>query len=458
MYIYVHAGSPDTTMEGKHFRFTRPYPPMDKDRPGELGWQFTKQNLSLKHATPPTQVSNTTPITQQPRPITTPINLNNSKLLSLPQELRLIIYHYVLTDPSNPNQTVEISRQPLSPVKSSLRFPNPAIQFTISPPRNSPINTALLRVNSAIYNEALPVLYHSIRFAVVDLQGIFPLFLNSLPDANRALMRYAKLRIPASLYDVDMFPDPPVATLLFHWALTCAQVAKVEGLWDVEVEGLRGIFEGGGRLERGLLGPLARMKVKKVFCGGEAVDAERRLEAVGDRLKLQDAERRLVRGEDGDEKEDVVEGGAEEGKQIAMPSSSTSDESTPPADNTDSSLSSNPPATTIVTNVITSNNNNHQPRIYEDDPPPYTSPTDWDITSLDWDVTSFYSPTSPSPSSPLFPASPTSTDMSEGIMVSSPVSFDAFSSDGEMMWDELNSSGGGSGDAERGEGEERHGV
>ncbi|KAF1956920.1 hypothetical protein CC80DRAFT_491788 [Byssothecium circinans] len=182
-------------------------------------------------------------------------------LLSLPKELRLEIWTYVLTDPSVLHLAVEITRAPLSPSKSSLRFPNPQLFTSLRPARNAPIGFNLLLANKFIYDEALPILYGSVKFAPLDLEGIFPLFLDTLSPYGRSLIKHVKLRVPTTIYDIDLFGDP--SSCLFHWAVTCAQVAKVEKLQDVEVEGFD--HHESKRVRSGILNPLVKMKAKKIF-------------------------------------------------------------------------------------------------------------------------------------------------------------------------------------------------
>ena len=109
------------------------------------------------------------------------------------------------------------------------------------------------------------MLYRSVSFAPEDHQGIFPLWLDSLSTFARSLIRSIKLHVPQQIYDTDIFGDPAVP--LFHWAVTCAQVAKLSGvLRKVEVEGLR--IESAGlsqKVRRSVLFPLCKIKTQKVF-------------------------------------------------------------------------------------------------------------------------------------------------------------------------------------------------
>lgn len=322
-------------------------------------------------------------------------------ILSLPKELRLEIWTYVLTDPSVPDLAAEITRQPLSPSKSSLRFPHPHIQVTLNPSRNAPINLALLRANRLIYEECLPMLYTSVRFAPLDLEGLFPLFLDTLPAYNRSLIRHARLRIPSAIYDIDLFGDP--STYLFHWAVTCAQVAKVENLRDVEIDGFE---EHESRsVARGILNPLAKMKAAKIFRGINRERAKVGLLGAEADLLYQ-ALRRVQAQSDGD--------GAERTGNV-LQTRGSNDSDPIPISSVDETPS--PSATTSDSNDMNSAqqpNSPQQPRnehtttfppaYPDDDPPPYSA--DWDIVSVDSvdSSTSDNAPSSPSSSSSSSPS------------------------------------------------------
>jgi hypothetical protein len=189
-----------------------------------------------------------------------------SHLLSLPKELRLEIWKWTLTDPSVPNLVANIGRdQTKARRDSATGVVIPRVMTWLQPGRNCPIGMGLLRTNRFIYEEALPLLYRSVRFAPADHQGIFPLFLDSLSPYARPLIRHIKLHVPRQIYDIDFFGAP--AGSLFHWAVTCAQIAKLEGqLIDVEIEGLwfdsQSVNE---KTKSSILNPLCKIKTKKVF-------------------------------------------------------------------------------------------------------------------------------------------------------------------------------------------------
>jgi hypothetical protein len=201
-----------------------------------------------------------------------------SHLLSLPKELRLEIWRWTLTDPSVPELVVNIGRDKTKARRDSATgVVIPRVMTWLQPGRNCPINIGLLRTNRFIYEEALPLLYRSLRFAPADHQGIFPLFLDSLSPYARQLIRHVKLQIPRQIYDPDLFGAPTDS--LFHWAITCAQIAKLEGqLRDVEIEGLWfGSQLINEKTKRSILNPLCKIKTKKVFGPNNDDDVERLL-------------------------------------------------------------------------------------------------------------------------------------------------------------------------------------
>lgn len=185
-------------------------------------------------------------------------------LLSLPKELRLEIWKWTLTDPSVPDLTVNIGRKKnISYYLTARGTVVPLIATWLHPTRNCTIGPNILRANRFIYEEALPLLYHSVKFSLADHQGIFPLWLASLSPYARSLIRYIKLHAPQQVYNVDLFGDPAVP--LFHWAVTCAQVAKLSGqLRAVEVDGLY-LDNMSPKVRRSILHPLCGIKAKKIF-------------------------------------------------------------------------------------------------------------------------------------------------------------------------------------------------
>lgn len=95
---------------------------------------------------------------------------------------------------------------------------------------------------------------------------------------------------------------------LFHWAVTCAQVAKLsDGLRRVEVEGLRIESEGLGRkVRRSVVFPLCKIKARKVFGGEDDSsvgvwwrDAERELQGEMEVRRKQAEVRAVAEAEEG---------------------------------------------------------------------------------------------------------------------------------------------------------------
>ncbi|KAF2791405.1 hypothetical protein K505DRAFT_326892 [Melanomma pulvis-pyrius CBS 109.77] len=182
-------------------------------------------------------------------------------LLSLPKEVRLQIWRHVLTDTSISKLLVGIFREPSSPYK---RHPRPAApKFNVSLRRSVPININLLLANRFIYEEALPVLYSNAKFAPWDLEGLLPLFLDTLSPYARSCVRHIKLYLPSQVTSPTIRLDP--SRPFFNWAITCAQVAKLNGsLHDVEIEGDWSIFEKKAN-RRAILAPLLKIKATKIF-------------------------------------------------------------------------------------------------------------------------------------------------------------------------------------------------
>ncbi|KAF1845343.1 uncharacterized protein K460DRAFT_366220 [Cucurbitaria berberidis CBS 394.84] len=197
--------------------------------------------------------------------------MGHSRLLSLPKELRLEIWRYVLTDPPFGKHVLCICRETPSSSSSSKRFSNslykgsrpaqPQIKTAFQAIQVEPININLLRTNRLVYGEALPILYHSVKFWPQALEGIFPVFLEKLSPFARTHIRHIRLRIQESTFG-NLFP----------WAITCAQVAKLgDSLRVVEVEG-NWPLPGSKCQQHRLLYPLLRIKAPKKFVGDHDVE------------------------------------------------------------------------------------------------------------------------------------------------------------------------------------------
>lgn len=207
----------------------------------------------------------------------------HSPLLCLPKELRLKIWNHVLTDTSISRLYVCISRRLEANRTPSKRYcnslykhtPVPDIEVTFRNPRTELININLLRVSHLIYGEALPVLYRSTTFCLSNFEGIFPIFLDTLSNFAKSHIRYILLDT-RNIHSHD--------SSFINWALTCAQVAKLnESLQLVEIGGSWPIFphlskEKNKRFNLcALLYPLLKIKAPKKFVSDQGLpghDAE----------------------------------------------------------------------------------------------------------------------------------------------------------------------------------------
>lgn len=184
---------------------------------------------------------------------------NKCHLLSLPKELRLEIWKHALVDTSSSDTVTRIVRKPT--FLPHLRSREPELLFTRKS-RQSPIATALLRVSREIYEEALPILYKHSNFMPLDLEGLFPLFLNTISPSARSCIRNITLRVPEQnphSFRYDRFKP------FFHWAVTCAQVAKLnETLRQVTIIGDFSVFHSASN-RRAILYPLLKIKAHKKF-------------------------------------------------------------------------------------------------------------------------------------------------------------------------------------------------
>ncbi|KAF2116114.1 hypothetical protein BDV96DRAFT_598876 [Lophiotrema nucula] len=186
-------------------------------------------------------------------------------LLSLPKELRLEIWKYVLTDTSSDDLVVHIQRLPTTPCYKLERPLPPSFSITHEGRRSASISTSILRTSRFIYEEALPVLYNTTTFYPGDLEGLLPLFLKTLSPFAQSHIRRIKLRVPTEELLLEFQGD--LSRPLFHWAVTCAQVAKLSSsLREVEVCGDISLLEGKPhRRAKGVLHPLCKIKTLKVF-------------------------------------------------------------------------------------------------------------------------------------------------------------------------------------------------
>ncbi|CAO2655833.1 Nn.00g046360.m01.CDS01 [Neocucurbitaria sp. VM-36] len=199
-----------------------------------------------------------------------------SRLLSLPKELRLHIWRCVLTDQFLGERILRIGPKYPGSNSSSKRFSNslckstqtlpPPIKTVFEEPGAAPIHVSLLRTNWLIYEEALPILYHSVKFCPWALGGFLPVFLQQRSPFARSHVRYVKLYIRE-----EALGD------LFSWAITCAQVAKLNDslrLVEIDVDWLLPENE---RVRRRLLYPLLKIKAPKKFVGAHHVEFQEAL-------------------------------------------------------------------------------------------------------------------------------------------------------------------------------------
>jgi hypothetical protein len=211
--------------------------------------------------------------------------LEVSHLLSLPKELRLEIWSNTLTDPTIDNPVFRIHRKLPgcdTPGRRSCNLLHCDSGGQVLPAgtsfdgKRSPPGIDILRTNRFIYEEALPILYRSVRFHPTDLEGILPIFLDKLSPFARSHIRHVKLSINSAFGYYGG---------LFYWAGTCAQLAGLEGLRLLVIEGvLSSIID--RHIRRDILGPLLRVKAPKTFNPVEdarfhelLLEAKRNLEA-----------------------------------------------------------------------------------------------------------------------------------------------------------------------------------
>jgi hypothetical protein len=192
------------------------------------------------------------------------------RLLLLPKKVRQKIWKYALTTPStelvlrieqgrleNKLDAPPVYKRNHFPSKQYVRFP-PFIKTTLEPCSNGPINVSILQTNSFIYEEALPVLYHSVTFAPTSMFGDF---LNTLSMFAKSHIRKVRLQIdyPASSESQE-----------FGWTIICAQTATLPRLKEVQLERSHFMPALFSRDLEKMLMPLLKIKApKKMFRGDE---------------------------------------------------------------------------------------------------------------------------------------------------------------------------------------------
>jgi hypothetical protein len=214
--------------------------------------------------------------------------LGRCPLLSLPTELRLKIYHYLLISDQYP-PTLWIRRgympapfpdPPDTPPASTSRF-IPILETNISPTRRIPLATSLLYTCKDIYNEFLPLLYATITFSPI---GMFDAFLARLLPFATAQIRTVRLLMERFHHE----PEEGVA-----WPVLCAQVKSLVGVKRVEV-----VYRWGGdsreKVVRSLMRELVGMR-GVVFVGVEDKEEEMLIRLLGEVEREVAAEKKMRR-------------------------------------------------------------------------------------------------------------------------------------------------------------------
>lgn len=126
-----------------------------------------------------------------------------SLLLSLPKELRIGMSTFALTEPSMPLLTLHIRREQTSRRTLGKQSPHALhgnkyaekteVETTFENTKHSTIHVNLLQTSHLIYDEALPILYHSIVFYIQDLKSTFPMFLDRISPCAKSRIRHVKL-------------------------------------------------------------------------------------------------------------------------------------------------------------------------------------------------------------------------------------------------------------------------
>jgi hypothetical protein len=199
------------------------------------------------------------------------VDYKSSRLLSLPEKLRLRIWKLVLTNDAAPGSLVlRIKRDDLK-YPAGKRFANSLYKHPISREietsfenrPSSPIGVTLLRANHLIYAEALPILYRAVSFCPFHLEGIFPLFLENLSAFAKANIRYITLNVTT-----DRLPTRG----MFYWALTCAQIARLnheQTLRNVSLVIKGNLTHNEAYFKRAVLAPLLKIKAPKLCHGSD---------------------------------------------------------------------------------------------------------------------------------------------------------------------------------------------
>ncbi|KAL4810002.1 hypothetical protein BDV18DRAFT_156373 [Aspergillus unguis] len=155
-----------------------------------------------------------------------------SPFLSLPRELRSLIYQYAFSTSSSPNELIHIiverdhllPRPGAVPLKSARQV---RLRYTRKPALHLPV--ALLATNHQIYQEALPVVLSGVSFSFASNPTSLTFLLDRFSETARNSIRHLRL-YPAPLY----VRNGPLGEQL-SWAVLCAQVARLRSLKKVDV-------------------------------------------------------------------------------------------------------------------------------------------------------------------------------------------------------------------------------
>jgi hypothetical protein len=154
------------------------------------------------------------------------------QFLSLPAEIRLMIYSYAFASPCG-SATVLISRSSVPQNKSHFsdtRIPGSSfrLEYGLLEGPNFPV--ALLQVNWQIYAEALPFLYKEVIFVPFQTSTNLPYFLGTLSQLARSSIRHIQLNV-SHLITGNVRSEREY----LGWAVTCAEISRLPGLCDVTV-------------------------------------------------------------------------------------------------------------------------------------------------------------------------------------------------------------------------------
>ncbi|KAL5340132.1 hypothetical protein BJX70DRAFT_132878 [Aspergillus crustosus] len=155
--------------------------------------------------------------------------------LSLPIEIRFLIYQYAFSHSSNWNELIRITvdrdhRTHRPEVLFQGHKPPPPqikLKYSRTPAVHLPV--ALLTTSRRLYYEALPVLYSSVILGFASNPTSLTFMLDRFSETARNSIRYLRL-YPAPLYVVN----GPLGERL-SWSVLCAQVSRLPFLKRVNV-------------------------------------------------------------------------------------------------------------------------------------------------------------------------------------------------------------------------------